>query len=685
MNQPIETVQQQLNALRQQIEQYNYEYYVLNKPTVPDAEYDRLFRKLQAIEQDYPQLITSASPTQRVGDAPLKSFSQVTHDTPMLSLTNAFDEDEVQAFDRRVREGLAVDQVEYAVEPKFDGIAVSLHYEKGLLKTGSTRGDGYTGEDITSNLRTIHVIPLSLQPAKQAPEQLIVRGEVFMLKTEFTRLNQDCIKKGEKTFANPRNAAAGSLRQLDSTITATRHLMFFAYGIGPNKDSRVPQNTHSAIMQYLSNLHFPIAHECTVVSGYEALLTYYQKIAAQREQLPYDIDGVVYKVNSLTQQAKLGYVARAPRFALAHKFPAQEAVTRILNIDIQVGRTGALTPVARLQPISVGGVTVTNATLHNADEIKRKDIRIGDAVIVRRAGDVIPEIVSVVLAQRPEKTQSFIMPQHCPACGAKATLQDGEAVSRCTGGLFCPAQRKQAILHYASRRAMDIEGLGKKLVEQLVDNGIINTPADLYQLGIVALANLDHMAEKSAGNILNAIEKSKQTTLPRFIYALGIRNVGETTAKNLARHFSSLDRLIDADLDNLLQIPDIGPTVAQSIVDFFAEKHNREVIERLRANGVSWENNEDAPAAPSSNDAISGKTFVLTGTLPGMTRDEAKEKIERHGGNVTGSVSKITDYIVAGNDPGSKYQKAVDLGITVLDEHKLKELLQSTHANQQTD
>lgn len=677
MSQTIEeTIQQQLSQLRQQIEQFNYQYYVLDAPTVPDAEYDRLFRKLQQIEQDYPQLVTPDSPTQRVGSTPLKAFTQVIHDTPMLSLNNAFEEDEVKAFDRRVCEGLEVQEVEYSVEPKFDGLAVSLRYEKGILITGATRGDGYTGEDITFNLRTIKAIPLSL-PAEKAPELLEVRGEVLMLKADFNRLNQQHFEKGEKTFANPRNAAAGSLRQLDSAITATRPLMFFAYGIVPSDDPNVPQDSHSTVMQFLRTLHFPIARECAVVRGCPALLAYYRKIAVLREQLPYDIDGVVYKVNSLAQQHRLGFVARAPRFALAHKFPAQEAITRLLDIDVQVGRTGALTPVARLEPVFVGGVTVTNATLHNVDEVHRKDVRIGDTVIVRRAGDVIPEIVSVVLAQRPENTQSFVMPQHCPVCGAKAVRIDGEAVSRCTGGLFCPAQRKQSILHFASRRAMDIDGLGEKLVNQLVDNAIVRNPADLYQLGILALANLERMAEKSAGNILAAIEKSKRTTLERFIYALGIRNVGEATAKDLARHFGSLDHLIESDWERLLQVPDVGPVVAQSILDFFAEAHNREVIERLRASGVFWEEQNGVISKTNENNAISGKTFVLTGTLPNMTREEAREKIEMHGGKVAGSVSRKTDYVVVGEDPGSKYEKAVNLGITLLDEAGFKKLLQS--------
>ncbi|MDR4514999.1 NAD-dependent DNA ligase LigA [Nitrosomonas sp.] len=676
MNQTLENVQRQLDLLRQQIELYNYQYYVLDAPTIPDAEYDRLFRKLQRIEQEYPALVTPKSPTQRVGAAPLKAFLQVIHDAPMLSLANAFEAIEVEAFDRRVREVLKVSAVEYAVEPKFDGLAVSLRYENGVFKTGATRGDGYTGEDITLNLRTVKSIPLSLS-SERVPKLLEVRGEVLMLKDDFVRLNKWHFEKGEKIFANPRNAAAGSLRQLDSAVTATRPLKFFAYGIVPNDDSCVPQDMHSAIIQYLSSLHFPVAQESTVVNGCAGLLAYYRKIGAQRDQLPYDIDGVVYKVNSLAQQAELGYVARAPRFALAHKFPAQEAVTRLLDIHVQVGRTGALTPVARLEPVFVGGVTVTNATLHNADEISRKDVRIGDTVIVRRAGDVIPEVVSVVLAQRPENAQPFIMPQHCPACGAKAVRAVGEAVSRCTGGLFCPAQRKQAILHFASRRALDIEGLGEKLVDQLVDNVIVRNPADLYQLGILALANLERMAEKSASNILAAIEKSKQTTLARFIYALGIRNVGEVTAKDLALHFGSLDHLMCADIEKLIQVADVGPVVAQSILDFFAEKHNREVIERLRASGVSWEENEMTTSISMKSHAINGKTFVLTGTLPNMTREEAKEIIEKFGGKVTGSVSKKTDYVVVGEDPGSKYDKAISLGVTLLDEEKLKTLLQT--------
>ncbi len=674
MNENIEKIKLHVQDLRAAIELHNYRYYALDNPIIPDAEYDKLFRELQQIEQDYPELITADSPTQRIGAAPLKAFSQVTHRMPMLSLGNAFDDAEVEAFDRRVCEGLSVDSVEYVVEPKFDGLAVSLSYEKGMLTTGATRGDGNTGEDITLNLKTIKSIPLSL-PVKNSPSLLEVRGEVLMLKADFLALNQRQLAKGEKEFANPRNAAAGSLRQLDPAITATRRLTFFAYGVGQYEDAHMPQDTHNNVLKYLATLHFPIAKECRVVRGFQALLEYYQAIGVQRDQLPYAIDGVVYKVNSLLQQKKLGFVSRAPRYAIAHKFPAQEAVTQLLDIDVQVGRTGALTPVARLKPVFVGGATVTNATLHNADEIERKDVRIGDTIIVRRAGDVIPEVVSVIIEKRPADAQLFIMPSHCPVCGAKVARLPNEAVFRCTGGLFCPAQRKQAILHFASRRAMDIDGLGDKLVDQLVDHDIVRTPADLYKLGLAALVNLERIADKSANNLLQAIEKSKQTTLARFIYALGIRNVGETTAKDLAAYLGSLDRLIEADSEYLQEIPDIGPVVAQSIVDFFAEKHNCEVIEQLRACGVRWNEHEGKSVLTNASASLIGKTFVLTGTLPTMSREEAKEKIESLGGKVSGSVSKKTDYVIVGADPGSKYDKALSLGIPVLDEAGLLELI----------
>lgn len=675
MNEDIEKIKLQMQDLRAEIELHNYRYYVLDQPTIPDAEYDKLFRELQQIEQTYPQLISVDSPTQRVGAAPLRAFAQISHRVPMLSLSNAFDDAEVKAFDRRVCEGLSVDHVEYTVEPKFDGLAVSLCYENGILRTGATRGDGYSGEDITLNLKTIKSIPLSL-PTKNPPPLLEIRGEVLMLKADFLALNQRQQAKGEKEFANPRNAAAGSLRQLNPGITATRRLTFFAYGIGQYQDALMPQDKHSSVLKYLAQLHFQVAQEYRIVSGIKALLDYYQTIGALRESLPYDIDGVVYKVNLLSQQEKLGFVSRAPRFAIAHKFPAQEAVTQLLNIDVQVGRTGALTPVARLKPVFVGGATVTNATLHNADEIERKDVRIGDTVIVHRAGDVIPEIVAVIVEKRPVSAQVFTMPTHCPICGAKAVRLPDEAMSRCSGGLFCPAQRKQAILHFASRRAMDIDGLGDKLIDQMVDQAIVRTPADLYKLGLAALANLERMADKSANNILQAIEKSKHTTLARFIYALGIRNVGEATAKDLAAHLGSLDRLMTADNAHLQKIPDIGPVVAQSIVDFFAERHNCEVIEQIRASGIRWDEHEGKSELTHEVSPLQGKTFVLTGTLPTMSREEVKERIEALGGKVSGSVSKKTDYVVVGADPGSKYDKGVSLGISILDEEGLLALLE---------
>ncbi len=674
MNHIAEEICLRVQDLREIIERHNYYYFVLDKPVISDAAYDQIFRQLQQFEQRYPQLVTPESPTQRVGATPLKEFSQVIHRSPMLSLGNAFERAEVEAFDRRVREALGVDCVEYAVEPKFDGLAVSLCYEKGILKTGATRGDGATGEDITLNLRTIKSIPLHL-PTAGSSEFLEVRGEVLMLKADFIKLNQQQQNKEENLFANPRNAAAGSLRQKDPSITATRRLTFFAYGIGVDENTKTPKDKHSSVMAYLASLYFPVAQACKTVAGLQALLKFYDEISAMRDHLPYDIDGVVYKVNSLSQQDQLGFVSRAPRFALAHKFPAQEAVTQLLDIDVQVGRTGALTPVARLEPVLVGGVTVTNATLHNVDEINRKDIRVGDSVTVRRAGDVIPEVVSVVLAQRPIHSEPFIMPEQCPVCGARAIRLPEEKVVRCTGGLFCPAQQKRAIKHFASRRAMKIEGLGEKLVEKLVDNAVVRTPADLYKLGFTALTNLQRMAEKSAHNILAAIESSKNTTLPRFIYALGIRNVGEATAKELAQHFGSLDRLMDTDIESLQHVTDIGPIVAASVVNFFAEQHNREVIEQLRCGGVNWKEGEGVSILVSENTAVGGKTFVLTGVLENMTREKAKEEIEKQGGKVIASVSKKTDYVVVGTNPGSKYDKAVELGIVILDEVKLQTLL----------
>ncbi|MCE5181908.1 MAG: NAD-dependent DNA ligase LigA [Betaproteobacteria bacterium] len=661
-----------IRTLRDEIERHSHLYYALDTPEIPDAEYDKLFRELERLEAEYPQLVTPDSPTRRVGVAPLAEFSQVAHRVPMLSLGNAFEDGEVAAFDKRVREGAGADEVEYAVEPKFDGLAISLVYENGMLIQGATRGDGYTGENVTANLRTIKAIPLRLHSALP-PKLLEVRGEVLILKADFEKLNRQQREKGEKEFANPRNAAAGSLRQLDPRITAKRPLTFFAYGLGSTEGVEMPA-THGAIMDFLETLHVPVSRERKVVRGVEGLLGYYRDIGERRERLPYDIDGVVYKVNSLAWQDSLGFVSRSPRFAVAHKFPAQEAMTELVGIDVQVGRTGALTPVARLKPVLVGGATVTNATLHNEDEIRRKDVRIGDTVIVRRAGDVIPEVVSVVPGIRPADAREFVMPTQCPVCGSHVIRLPDEAAARCSGGLFCPAQRKQAILHFASRRAMDIEGMGDKLVDQLVDKNLVSTPADLYTLGMNALVNLDRMAEKSAANVLAAIEASKSTTLARFIFALGIRNVGEVTAKELARYYGGLDALMASDAEELQQIPDVGPVVAQSISQFFVEPHNLEVIKQLRANGAHWEEGERAPRPVES--AISGKTFVLTGTLPSLSREEAKEKIESLGGKVSGSVSKKTDFVVAGAEAGSKLTKAQELGVTVLDESGLTALLE---------
>lgn len=679
------TIEERLKELRTTIALHDFHYYVQDAPIIPDAEYDALFRSLQQLEQQHPQLITPDSPTQRVGAPPLKAFAQLSHQTPMLSLANAFSEDEVTAFDRRIREVLDVDQVEYAVEPKFDGLAVSLVYENGILAKGATRGDGYTGEDITLNLRTIPSIPLCLQtlPATGLFE---VRGEVIMLKADFEHLNEQQRKHDEKTFVNPRNAAAGSLRQLDSRITASRRLTFFAYGIGTYHESQPVFSTHSETLAYLASQQFLVSQQSQTVTGAGGLLAYYREMGALRSSLPYEIDGVVYKVNDLGQQETLGYISRAPRFAIAHKFPAQEASTELLAIEIQVGRTGALTPVARLAPVFVGGVTVTSATLHNEDEVQRKQIMIGDTVIVRRAGDVIPEVVAAIPERRTAHTQPFTMPDHCPVCGSKAVRLPDEAVTRCTGGLYCPAQRKQAILHFASRRAMDIDGLGEKLADQLIDRDLVHTPADLYRLNVDTLAGLERMAEKSAHNLVTAIEHSKHTTLPRFIYALGIRHVGEATAKALASQTGNLDHLMNMDAGQLQQIPDVGPVVAQSIADFFSEAHNREVIGQLLNSGLQWKKSDHPAQQPlQTNLAIFGKTFVLTGTLPAMTRDQAKSRIEQQGGKVTGSVSSATSYVIAGSDPGSKYTRAVELGIPVLDESQLLLLLQMNSADKSED
>ncbi len=666
--------EQSISHLREQIQTYDYHYYVLDAPLVPDSEYDRVFRALQALEQLYPQLITPDSPTQRVGGSALDSFASVTHRQAMLSLNNAFAQSEVEAFDKRIREALGLDEIEYAVEPKFDGLAITLTYENGIFVQGATRGDGYTGEDVTHNLKTIRSIPTKLHSA-QAPKLLEVRGEVLMFKQDFEKLNREQAARGEKLFANPRNAAAGSLRQLDPNITKTRPLSFLAYGLGANEGVPAPA-THSAAMNYLADLHLPVSKIRSTVRGVAGLMQYYENIGLQRAQLPFDIDGVVYKVNAIAQQNELGFVSRAPRWAVAHKFPAQEALTVVEAIVVQVGRTGAITPVARLKPVFVGGVTVTNATLHNQDEIDRKDVRVGDTVSVRRAGDVIPEVVSVVAHLRPAATKPFNILasiQHvCPICGSHVLKQADEAVARCTGGLFCSAQRKQAILHFASRRAMDIEGLGDKLVEQLVDAGLVKTLADIYSLSLDDLANLERMAEKSAQNLLQALHNSKQTTLARFIYALGIRNVGESTAKDLARHFGSLDALLQADSEALLQVPDVGPIVAESILQFLAEQHNREVIQKLRETGIVW---QESTGKQQASGVFTGKTLVLTGTLPTLSREAAKELIEQAGGKVSGSVSKKTDYVVVGSDAGSKLDKAQELGISILDEAGLLAIL----------
>jgi DNA ligase (NAD+) len=666
-----ERIRKRAQQLREEVEFHNHRYYVLDAPVISDAEFDRLFRELQELEALHPGLVTPDSPTQRVGAAPLDEFPQVAHATPMLSLNNAFDEAEVAAFDRRVREGLGLEQVEYAVEPKFDGLAVGLTYENGVFARGATRGDGYTGEDVTRNLRTIRAIPLRL-PTAHPPRLLEVRGEVIMLKRDFLRLNQAQRERGEKEFVNPRNAAAGALRQLDPRITAGRRLTFFAYALGVAEGGDVPRDRHSAVLDYLAGLHFPVAPERGLARGVEALLGFYRDIGAKRERLPYDIDGVVYKVNDLRAQAELGFVSRAPRFAVAHKFPAEEAVTELLDIDVQVGRTGALTPVARLKPVFVGGVTVTNATLHNEEEVRRKDVWRRDRVVVRRAGDVIPEVLRVAQPGPREESDYFRMPEKCPVCHSRVERLEEEAACRCSAGLYCPAQRKQALLHFASRRAMDIEGLGEKLVDQLVDTGMVATPADLYRLQREQLAGLERMAEKSAANLLAAIEGSRHPPLARLIFALGIRNVGEATARDLARHFGSMDDLMHADEAALMEVRDVGPVVAASIAGFFAEPHNREVVRELRALGV--QPREAAPARAARGPAA-GKTFVLTGTLPNYSRDQARELIEAAGGKVAGSVSKKTDYVVAGADPGSKHDKAVELGIEILDEDGLKRLL----------
>jgi DNA ligase (NAD+) len=693
--------------LRAQLHHHGHLYYVLDAPTIPDAEYDRLFKELQALEAAHPELITPDSPTQRVGGKPLDAFVSVRHAMPMLSIRTETDTEAsgAEAFDARIRKELSLTEsdplVDYVAELKFDGLAMSLRYEQGVLVQAATRGDGEMGEDVTQNIRTIGQIPLKLHTPPpsdslfndvdlQVPDVLEVRGEVYMARTDFEALNERQRAriaqgmKGEKTFVNPRNAAAGAVRQLDPAIAAERPLSFFAYGLGevtPESQGGPHFDTHYGLLMALRQWGFPVAEQTCTVQGAAGLVAFHQRMGQARDALPFDIDGVVYKVNRLDWQRQLGFVTREPRWAVAHKYPAQEQLTTVQAIEVQVGRTGKLTPVAKLAPVFVGGVTVTNATLHNETEARRKDVRVGDTVVVRRAGDVIPEVVSVIAEKRLHEAQIFTMPHTCPVCGSAAVREEGEADYRCTGGLFCSAQRKQAILHFAHRRAVEIEDLGDKLVEQLVDAGVVNTLPDLYRLGFTALASLDRMAEKSANNVLASIEKSKQTTLPRFLFGLGIRHVGEATAKELARHFGKLDAIMDATLEQLLQVADVGPVVAQSLRTFFDQAHNREVVEQLRACGVHWEEGE---ATAGASLPLAGQTFVLTGTLPTLSRDQAKDMLEAAGAKVAGSVSKKTHGVVAGAEAGSKLDKAQALGIPVLDEAGLLALLAS-HAPAASD
>ncbi len=652
-------------TLRKEIEEHLYRYHVLDEPTISDVEYDRLFKELQDIEAQHPQLASPDSPTQRVGGPPLQQFDEVRHRVPMLSLSNAFTDDDIVQFDRRCREGLGLaegQEVEYACESKFDGLAISLTYEKGRFVQGATRGDGSVGEDVTANLKTVRSIPLTI--ACEA-ERLEVRGEVLMLSKDFEKLNERQAAKGEKLFVNPRNAAAGAIRQLDPTLTAQRPLSFFAYGLGESSGVQIP-GAHAATMDWLAAQRFPVSKERKVVRGVAGLLSFYRDIGERRAGLPFGIDGVVYKVNQTALQEKLGFVSRAPRFAVAHKFPAEEATTVLLGIDVQVGRTGAITPVARLQPVFVGGTTVSNATLHNVDEIRVKDLWMRDTVFVRRAGDVIPEVVKVAKPGPREPGDLFELPTQCPVCQSAIVRLEGEAIARCSGGLFCPAQRKQSLLHFAGRRAMNIEGLGDKLVDQLVDAEMVHTPADLYRLDKEQLASLERMAEKSAANLIEGIEKSKDTTLPKFLYALGIRHVGEVTGKDLAQHFCTVDAVMDASVEQLLEVRDVGPVVAESIRRFFDEEHNRAVVRELRDCGIHWPAIEVKVVA--AGHPFAGKTVVLTGTLSAMSRDAAKDKLEALGAKVSGSVSKKTDFVIAGVEAGSKLDKAQELGVAVLDE-----------------
>lgn len=661
-----------IEVLREQLNNYSYQYYVLDSPTVPDAEYDRLFRELQSLEADYPETITSDSPTQKVGAPALSSFTQVTHERPMLSLDNAMNEVELIDFERKVKDRLKgrinnSEALEFACEPKLDGLAVSILYEQGQLVQAATRGDGTTGENITLNVRTIKNVPLSLR-GNDYPQRLEVRGEIYIPKAGFEKLNADARKNDGKVFANPRNAAAGSLRQLDSSITAKRPLEFCAYSIGVVSDEYTLPETHSAILNNIKRWGLKINSDMAVVKGIHACVEYFSELGDKRDSLDYDIDGIVFKINDLAIQQQLGFVARAPRWAIAAKFPAQEEITTLEGVDFQVGRTGALTPVARLNPVHVAGVIVSNATLHNMDEIARLGVKIGDSVVIRRAGDVIPQVVSVVLERRPEDARDIVMPAECPVCNSNVERIATEAVARCTGGLYCAAQRKEAIKHFASRKALDIDGLGDKLVEQLVDAGLIKSFDDLFHLQLEDVAALERMAEKSAQNLLNSLEKAKNTTLGRFLYALGIREVGVTTAQNLADYFGFLERIEQADEAALLAVPDIGEIVAKHILAFFNEDHNKIIIEQLRKVGVNWQEAEPVSQADMAELPLAGKVFVITGTLSEMARDDAKNYLQALGGKVTGSVSAKTDCLVAGEKAGSKLTKAEGLGIDILDE-----------------
>ena len=657
--------------LREQIQRHDYRYYVLDDPEISDARYDALLAELRKLEAAHPELVAPDSPTQRVGGAPSAAFGEVVHAVPMLSLDNAFNEQDVLDFDRRVRERLDVEAVEYSAEPKIDGLAISLRYEHGQLVQAATRGDGTKGEDVTANVRAIRSVPLALR-GRQRPPLLEVRGEVYMTRRSFEQLNRRAAERDEKTFVNPRNAAAGSLRQLDPKVTASRSLDLFCYGVGATDGWTVPRR-HSEVLGALRELGLRTCPQIEVVEGVEGALDYYARMGRRRDSLGYDIDGVVYKVDRLDWQRDLGFVARAPRWAVAHKFPAQEETTVVRDVEFQVGRTGALTPVARLEPVFVGGVTVSNVTLHNMDELARKDVRIGDTVVVRRAGDVIPEVVRVVTESRPRDAREVVLPHRCPVCGSHVTRTEGEAVARCSGGLVCSAQRREALRHFASRRAMDIEGLGDKLVEQLVDAGRVETPADLYSLTADELAGLERMGPKSAANLVEALERSKHTTLPRFLFALGIRDVGESTALALATHFGRLEALESATLEAIQRVRDVGPVVAAHVRDFFDEVRNRKVIDALRRHGVRWPDAE--PAAAGGEGALSGETVVITGTLATMTRDEARDAARAAGATVTDSVSRKTTLLVVGAEAGSKLRKAQELGVAIVDEDEFRRRL----------